>query len=290
MNIEIKEFPQRIPKINDYIKIQSSKLFLEMESFSNHFVKENKKLLRFYKWAKDPFHTWSRLWEYPFTYSHIFAYLNKVNNQQKSTIRILDGGSGITFFPYYIVKKHPNVIVHALDIEKSYEQIFIEINKRRNTKNVIFDWGDLRELKLKYPNKYFDIIYCISVLEHIDKFDISKVIKGFKKILKKGGVLILTFDIGLEEYMNFSINKNNVGDFLSLINSLFRPTFKYNIEEIKKLESEDIVTTLYIERYNKKLLPWRPTLRGVIGQLLRFKFPKFSSPKLTVFCGVWLND
>jgi SAM-dependent methyltransferase len=57
--------------------------------------------------------------------------------------------------------------------------------------------------KMTAEDGYFDRVFCISVLEHID--DISVKQKGLKemaRILKPGGKLILTFDCGVKLPLN----------------------------------------------------------------------------------------
>ncbi len=49
--------------------------------------------------------------------------------------------------------------------------------------------GDI--LKTGYTNNFFDVIICTEVLEHITKFKL--VLKEFKRILRPGGLLIITF-------------------------------------------------------------------------------------------------
>lgn len=65
--------------------------------------------------------------------------------------------------------------------------------------------------QLSYKNKSFDVIYCISVLEHLIFGDITKVLREFKRILKDNGLIILTFDVPSIDLFVFFKNLEIVG-------------------------------------------------------------------------------
>ena len=71
-----------------------------------------------YSWPKDPLHTWSRLWEYPYVLFHIRQSFFKINKKQK--IKILDFGSGVTFFPFILSNEGYSVV--ATDIIPEYKK------------------------------------------------------------------------------------------------------------------------------------------------------------------------
>ena len=114
---------QGFPSIESYNKLLESSLFLSMELFSNQFLAQNKSALKIYskKWVPDPFHQWSRQYEYPFVYYYVLDY---INNRQKSDIKILDAGSGMTFFPYYLASIAPNIQIFCCDYDTSHGKIF----------------------------------------------------------------------------------------------------------------------------------------------------------------------
>ncbi len=47
---------------------------------------------------------------------------------------------------------------------------------------------------LPYSNKQFDKVFCISVLEHMDKDSMFQAFQEFQRVLKDDGLVILTFD------------------------------------------------------------------------------------------------
>lgn len=99
--------------------------------------------------------------------------------------KILDAGCGRGFYlkslSFY---KYPKEI-HGIDIEEKYLKIARSIcdDKRIIIKNASI-------YSLSYPNNYFDFIICSEVLEHLK--DDSQALIELNRVLKKGGVLILT--------------------------------------------------------------------------------------------------
>ncbi|MCM3785467.1 class I SAM-dependent methyltransferase [Neobacillus mesonae] len=48
---------------------------------------------------------------------------------------------------------------------------------------------------LPYPNESFDKVYCISVLEHLDRSTRLQSLREFARVLKPDGRIVLTFDV-----------------------------------------------------------------------------------------------
>mgnify|MGYP003681897678 CR=1 FL=1 len=284
INFSSNVLPQGIPLIVDYTNLTKTSLFLEMESFSNNFLKTHAKALKKYRWVADPFHQWSRQWEYPFAYSYIRQFITSTSKfiPIDDEIRILDAGSGCTFFPYYLSYKHPNCRVYCCDHDSSLAPIFMKINQKRNA-NVEFNTCNLANLR--YEDNFFDILYCISVLEHTH--DHVDIIKQFNRVLKHPtGLLIITFDISLDNKAGIDLAQ----DTLNKINNEFKGTHLTIFELLKDIQKHDIVTTEFARKFDKKLLPWKLTWKSFLGQLLKLKRPKRQFHTLTIFCGVWKKD
>jgi SAM-dependent methyltransferase len=97
--------------------------------------------------------------------------------------RLLDAGCGTGIYSLSLNKNFK--CIDAVDISK--EKIgFLEDNNKY--KNIVFKCCDLKSLS--FPDQYFDVVICSDVLEHI-KEDM-KAIKEIVRVLKKGGVLLLT--------------------------------------------------------------------------------------------------
>jgi len=160
-------------------------------------------------------------------------YMNKYNfvdtniNKKDKGKRALDVGCGYGEYIQLLSKKGLNV--KGIDVDKK---------AIRGQENVIYSHAE----KIPFKNENFDIITCIDVLEHVD--DYEKSIKEIRRILKKGGKLILTvpniqFPITYDPInfiLKFFNNKLNIGmwhwghkrlfDVTSIIKSLKKNNFR----------------------------------------------------------------
>lgn len=148
-----------LPTIEEYRKLADKELFLQMQSYSNNFCKTNAGILKKYRWATDPIHQWSRQWEYPFCYSHIRQFV-KCNSSFPGNYkkRVLDAGSGCTFFPYYLGHKFTDYKICCCDYDSSLSPLFEAINKTRDSQ---VEFSNCELANLFYDDNFFDTIYCI---------------------------------------------------------------------------------------------------------------------------------
>jgi len=151
----------------------------------------------------------------PYEYTWVSQFIN-------ATDVALDAGCGISHpFKFFLAEKASEV--HAVDIDKrilSKEEIIkaiIDDFGEESVKNVKDYWFQKIRFRnssitdLPYENNSFDKVFCISVLEHMQDFfnahpsihkthipflkkDIEKAMKEFHRVLKREGLLILTFD------------------------------------------------------------------------------------------------
>ncbi len=146
-------------------------------------------------WAKDTFRLWSRRWEYPFVAERVIAHAQQSGGD---AYRVLDAGSGVTYFPYYLCREiGPRCEVTCFDSNPKYHAMFKQI--KANAANaaapkVEFVEGMLQ--KMPFEPKHFDAVCCISVLEHTSNY--SEILDEFSRVLKPGGVLVITFDLSLD--------------------------------------------------------------------------------------------
>jgi SAM-dependent methyltransferase len=277
MERKIMHLDQGIPTIASYKNLLKSSLFRSMELFSNQFLKKNKSVLEAYnkKWVSDPFHQWSRQYEYPFVYSYIRDYRNTM---QTDGLKILDAGSGVTFFPHYLSSIFPEASVACCDRDPSFVELFSKINKTSNTSNVFYP-SDIRHLP--FHESAYDIIYCISVLEHTDDFEM--IIKEFHRIVKQDGLLIVTFDISMDG--RDDIPREKAVELIESLEKHFSAVQGfYSKQALERLDSDEIVTTRYIRKFDKTLLPWRNSGPKSFKDILRFRAPKPFFTNLTCFC------
>lgn len=219
-------------------------LYKTLEIEQDFFLK-NTKFFRGsdYKWPQDALHSWSRIWEYPYIYSKLMEYEKELN--------IMDFGSGVTFFPHALSKLGHDIAC----IDNDPICIRDNIRASRFFSEIQDYKGKITaptQNEIENSTSQYDIIYSISVLEHIE--DPTQYIDFFYKNLKPNGRLLLTMDIDLrgdgdlspEKLENikksiqgkFSLSSNieftHPKNYLSTINSMY-PYDDSKIREFKRL-------------------------------------------------------
>lgn len=161
------------------------KVFGYLEAEQDYFLKNTHQFRgRDYKWPFDALHNWSRVWEYPYVYLQI---------PKNGSLKIMDFGSGVTFFPHVITKIGHDVACVDIDPVCRRDSLrageFYNREKKHSGAISVPENGKIDRLG------EYDLIYSISVLEHIRNPE--KFIKKFYDALKPGGRLILTMDIDM---------------------------------------------------------------------------------------------
>lgn len=113
--------------------------------------------------------------------------------------------------------------------------------------------------KLPYKKNFFDKIFSVSVIEHIENNGDTKCIKELARVLKPGGKIVITTPFG-KEYKENWVNRNAYGNeykgtkpvFLSRIYSrktlferLIKPSGLKLVSSIVCNEKYPIITTIY---------------------------------------------
>lgn len=241
---------------------------IELKSIYNKLKKEQDSFLKDhiffrsqnYKWAFDALHWWSRIWEYPFVYKNLKQLLKKNKN-----LKVLDFGSGTTFFPFTLSKLGCNVIcvdndkVCVNDLEKAIKHF----KKGKQIKSVLsIDYS------IPLKSNSIDLIYSVSVIEHIIEYE--KSILELHRLLKKSGYLILTFDVCL--LGNAELNRNN---YLKLIDVLIK-YFELTLPETKENKNEYLTTINSLIPYPHKFI-FRHLLyniKRIIIDIVSLRVPK----------------
>lgn len=156
-----------------------------------------------YKWPKDPLHTWSRVWEYPYVYNQIIKWRKSL--QSDLLPMVVDLGSGVTFFPFSVARLGCHVV--CCDVDP-----VCETDLRRASASVSHFPGQVKfrlstPQKLPFGDGEADVIYCISVLEHIP--NPMETINEISRILKSGGLLLLTIDLDLRGDSEIGVEKHS---------------------------------------------------------------------------------
>jgi ubiquinone/menaquinone biosynthesis C-methylase UbiE len=214
---------------------------------------------------------WSRKWEYPFVFTRIAQFVR----QKQSKTSILDVGSGVTFFPYCLVASLDNVRLACCDKTASWGPFFAGINAR-TPRSVTFVPGEIHGLPFR--DESVDVIYCISVLEHVNNHE--SVIPEFYRMLTHDGLLVLTFDLSLDSAGELSLGQAK--KTINVIQEYF-PAADPNLEHLlasfddeKRLLNDDSVL-----RFDRSLKFYHRLWRDV-GKTLSIIDPDFD--KLTVCC------
>ncbi|KKQ91426.1 MAG: Methyltransferase type 11 [Candidatus Daviesbacteria bacterium GW2011_GWA2_42_7] len=111
-------------------------------------------------------------------------FLTSLNRDEIKTI--LDAGSGIGIYSFYLAKEFPTSEVFGVDLDKYNIKLSNQIKRDLKINNTKFIYGDLT--KKSDQNKY-DLIVNIDVLEHIT--DYKKVLKNFYNLLNRNGYLYI---------------------------------------------------------------------------------------------------
>jgi len=122
-----------------------------------------------------------RAWEYG-------LLLKLLENEDLHGKRILDAGTGASLLPDYLASLGAKVV--SLDTSTPMEP-------RSKSLTVDYLVGDMA--KLTFPDQYFDIVICISALEHVGSLKKTKLaLSELTRVTKNNGLLYLTTDVYLQ--------------------------------------------------------------------------------------------
>lgn len=273
-------FQLGIPRINDVVSVKSSKLYKELNNFSDIFYKKIGILQNEYRWSKSPIAEWSRIYEYPFVYESI------LNNINKDTKKIISLGSGFTFFEFFLATKFPDINFTLFDYDNKNIEL---INEAKNIVggggNIMAISGDMTNIML---NEKYDILYSISVMEHIPNF--LNVPKQIKKIMDVNSKFFLTFDVTSDKKSSVYFKKMQLllEEFSKLL----------NVKDIEKIHSDfacllkdkNVATIENIVKENIAKGPWKNYILSYIKLTLLGQRKYFIDRKMTFLCLEMLNE
>jgi len=98
--------------------------------------------------------------------------------------RILDAGCGDGFLVWNLDDSKNEI--YGLDYSQNALDFAKIFNKNKKVKFIL---GCLENIP--FPKDYFDVVFCVAVLEHIRPQNIPVVIKEIRRVLKKDSILIL---------------------------------------------------------------------------------------------------
>jgi SAM-dependent methyltransferase len=146
---------------------------------------------------------WSRRYEYPWACQQISE--NEV---------VVDAGCGDIHPLKYILADRVKAI-YAIDNDMAAIR---EARKDHDKPSINYLIGDLRKIALK--NESIDSVFCISVLEHLDRKAFAASLQEFLRILKPEGRLILTVDLPFKERKRFSYTAGWLKDVTAFLRAI----------------------------------------------------------------------
>ena len=145
-----------------------------------------------YKWPLDALHNWSRVWEYPYVFSQLIKCSQSA--QGGRLLKVADIGSGVTFFPFSVARLGFEVI--CADPDPVCNGDFGRACGVMNQNPGKVEFRPIQGPSLPFGDAECDLVYCISVLEHIEDFE--NTIHEMWRLLKDNGLLFLTIDLDLQ--------------------------------------------------------------------------------------------
>jgi ubiquinone/menaquinone biosynthesis C-methylase UbiE len=254
-----------IPLVSEVDGLLASEQYARHVEFNKQFLKLHDAAMDRYGklWAKDTLGHWSRRWEYPYAADRI---INHGAEAPDRTYRILDAGSGVTYFPYYVCSELPRAQFTCFDSNATYHGMFEQINAAdASGGRVKFLEGMLQQIPIE--DRSFDAVCCISVLEHTA--DHAAILEEFARLLRPGGLLVLSFDLSLDG--RFELDRGDAVSLLEHVTRRFVPQGGVDLmEELRRLDSQpqQILSTDYIRRTRPELLPWKYPLAKAVHDLV----------------------
>ncbi len=222
-----------------------------------------------YQWPRDPLRTWSRVWEYPYAWHHIQQWRSRFDKPERP--RVVDLGSGVTFFPSAVAKlgchvtcADPDAICER-DIQRAAGCVRHEPG--------IVDFRRIKGETLPFGNGEAKAVYCISVLEHIPDFQ-NTVAEVFR-ILAPRGLLVLTIDLDLRGDSAISVSQYR--ELVNILSAKF--LFVYPETTVHPLDVLNTCNGPYPIKqrtgWNQSMFTLRQTARAVLGRSRTSSLPTF---------------
>jgi ubiquinone/menaquinone biosynthesis C-methylase UbiE len=130
--------------------------------------------------------------------------------------------------------------------------------------------SDARSIALETES--VDCVYCISVLEHIPDFE--AVISEIGRLLRPGGLLVLTFDVDLRG--NWELGPDAYTRLMDALEGSFAPVYPETvIHPLRVLTTVNSIYPMYVHRsiLDPLIAPLRHTLHSAYNRLRGRQLP-----------------
>lgn len=207
----------------------------EMEAFIARFVARTHDVFGPLAYTGDRLDNWSRRWEFPYVWWNL---------RQGPMERVLDAGSGFSFFSYLLASA--GATVSAADIDPKLGPVYERANAATGR---CVDYRVSPIEALVWPDATFDAVACVSVLEHAPRR--LDAIAEFARVLRPGGRLVMTWDISLSR--DSDVRWEDACLLLDRLQEHFEP-----VHELDLYRPTDLLTTDRMLAAEKWRLSWRP--------------------------------
>jgi SAM-dependent methyltransferase len=258
--------PSGVPSLTAYDALLGTEAFRSLRAAASEFLALHADLLASYRrrWVPDPLHQWSRQWEYPYAWERIEE---RTRRSGHSPVRVLDAGSGVTFFPY-LLSRRLDVEVTCVDNDQRLVSPHRQLRQRTGA-SVAFKAADLR--RLPEPDACFDIAYCLSVLEHTaGRHDI---VSELSRVLRPGGMLVVSFDIAPDADSDISLADAEL--LLRSLRDAFPRGDALDADSLSAAaKAPGSLSTLAIAERDRTLMPWPHPLVCLLRTLRKGLLPR----------------
>jgi ubiquinone/menaquinone biosynthesis C-methylase UbiE len=159
--------------------------------------------------------------------------------KKKKKINILDLASGSGKNTFAAINKGYNV--YCVDYSKPGLDVTLKnIKKKKLCKTFCID---ITSDKLPFSNNFFDGIIATQVLDHIFKDDVTFVLSGMKRVLKKNGKILLNL------MSNKTSKKSRLGLKIKNEKNTYLTNYGNSAGEIHSLFSEKEMKKLFINKF-----------------------------------------
>lgn len=125
----------------------------------------------------------ARLWEYPFA----------ILEGEPEGKTCVDIGCGMSAFTLYLHSVGKAIGVDP-ELKKETKHLGHGVSQDFLTRTGL----DVRQSSQELPSDHFDRVFCISVIEHVPRRKVRGLVREMARILKPGGLLVMTVDVNIE--------------------------------------------------------------------------------------------
>jgi ubiquinone/menaquinone biosynthesis C-methylase UbiE len=123
-------------------------------------------------------------------YSFILGEIMKRFGEDLTGLDVLDAGCGTTVLPCVLADMGAQVT--GVDVRPSVVEFMSSPLQPFHSDRVRYELRNLQHLS--YPSESFDIVTCVSVLEHLSRSASRKTLPKLVKLLRQSGILTCTVD------------------------------------------------------------------------------------------------